>query len=197
MKIRGRLWTGFAACGCLAVAALATGCAGYSSYPRLEGSTVLSDPNTMNMQDSMIVALTHVLGRRPITKPFALNLPEGMLPERQEVVVRRIQNENARLLTRQTADLPMVHVPRVWIRETRAQVDVVRPVEGLTNADGTQAYEAFTVSLVGGLRPWRVTDVRRWSMAMVTPPPARFADGWGAERPQEASPAVAETGDEG
>lgn len=151
------------------------GCAGYSTYPKVQGAA-LADVNSLGAQEAMVTALRYVATRRPMGREYAVNLPVGTLRERMDVIVRRVEDPDARTLTRERADLPRVHITRVWLRAGRAEVDVLRPVEGLSGPGGEPTYESYTLRLEGGLRPWKVVDARRWMVGVVPAPEANWHD---------------------
>ncbi|MFG0273679.1 MAG: hypothetical protein ACF8QF_01345 [Phycisphaerales bacterium] len=153
----------------LGVVTLLGGCAGYSTYPKVEGMA-LADVNSLGAQEAMVTALRYVAARRPLGEPYAVNLPVGTLKERMEVIINRTEDPSARLLTKENADLPRVHITRVWLRATKAEVDVLRPVAGVAGPEGEPTYESYTLRLDGGFRPWKVTDARRWMVGVVPAP---------------------------
>jgi hypothetical protein len=160
----------------LAGVTLAGGCAGYSTYPKVEGMA-LADVNSLGAQEAMVTALRYVAARRPIGEPYAVNLPVGTLRERMEVIINRTEDDDARLLTKENADLPRVHITRVWLRAGRAEVDVLRPVEGVAGPEGEPTYESYTLRLDGGFQPWKVNDARRWMVGVIpAPEPNWFED---------------------
>ena len=158
------------------------GCGGYSTYPKVQGAA-LADVNSLGAQEAMVTSLRYVAARRPMEGEYTVNLPVGTLRERMDVIVKRVEDPNLRTLTRARADLPRMQITRVWLRADRAEVDVLRPVEGLSDPDGEPTYEAYTLHLQGGFKPWKVTDARRWMVGAIPAP----APNW-----YEAAPAAGE-----
>jgi len=170
---------------CVALAAMLvglSGCTGYSTYPKVEGAS-LADVNGVGMQGVIIEGLRYVASRRPLDEPYTVNLPQGMLQERMDVIVRNIEDEHARTLTRERADLPRVHVTRVWLRATRAEIDILRPVEGVSGPEGAPTYESYTLRVEGGWRRWKVIDARRWMVGTIPAPDPN----WYGDAPQNPS----------
>jgi len=165
----------------VALGALVAGCAlpgcsaGYSSYPKVEGAA-FADPNTTTVQKVIVASVDYMQDRRPIGENFALNLPVGMLPERMDALRSLVEDERAQVLTKERADLPRMHITRVWIRGTRAEVDVLRPVEGVPQMGGQGVHESYTLRLRGGLGRWRVEDARRRSIGSSEPPAPNWRD---------------------
>lgn len=165
----------------VALVALVAGCAlsgcsaGYSSYPKVEGAA-FADPNTTTVQKVIIASVDYMQSRRPIEGDFALNLPVGMLPERMDALVSLVEDDRAKVLTKAWADLPRMHITRVWIRGARAEVDVLRPVEGVPQMDGRGVHESYTLRLRGGFGGWRVEDARRRSIGSSEPPAPYWRD---------------------
>lgn len=152
------------------------GCAGYGSYPGIEGDQANHDPNTIWMQRTMAEALKQAAERHPVDGAYAVNLPEGMTLSRMEIVVSWLDDPDANLLTRETADLPRYHVKRIWIRAQHAEVDVLVPEPSAGGPEGEPVYQPVTFYLEGGTRKWRVTGSRLWAIGSQEPPVANWAD---------------------
>jgi hypothetical protein len=65
-------------------------------------------------------------------------------------------------------DLPVYHIPRVWIRLSEAKVDVVYPMR---TASGETIDRGVTTWLNGGIRDWTVTRGQYWTPGTVPTPP--------------------------
>lgn len=184
----------------LAPLALGVGCAVHATYPeRPEENWSQSDPNVHPSPRVMLVALRHVVDRFPVEGPYVVNLPQGMEKRWAEDLLRRLDDPNANLVTRGTADLPAYHITSVWVRPgARAYVDILRPVRGVGTPEAP-LFQRITVRLrEAPLRPWSVESARVWPMGLDTPP-ALF--GWPdleglSTRPVPIEPA-AEPGDNG
>lgn len=190
------------ALGGLFVVAMA-GCAGHATYDPAEGTPI----SMRNFSHSSMVGVMSTgaaytarflppelsveeaqLGRvsvREEAEPFVLSLPEG-LTRGQYLQIVREAGPRAHPPTDETLDLPIYRIGRIEIRVGRAEVDVHRPVEGEV------AYQPVTLSLEGGVQPWRVTGFRAWEPGSIALPPVhplpadgpgRGADG--RETPEE------------
>jgi hypothetical protein len=185
--VTGKRLIGLALAGFVLFAA---GCAGYGSYPGIEGDSANHDPNTLWMQRTMAEALIDATTRYPVDGPYAVNLPEGLAPSRMEIVLSWLGDEDANLLTQETADLPRYHVSRIWIRAQNAEVDVLTPRPEAVGPGGEAVYQPVTFYLHGGSRKWRVTSSRLWAIGSREAPVPNWAD------VQERSPATAGAGDD-
>jgi hypothetical protein len=156
--------------------AFMTGCAGFGTYPGIEGDGANHDPNTVWMQRTMTESLKEAVRTHPVDGPYAVNLPVGMTPGRMEVVIKWLEDEDARLLTAETADLPRYHVERIWIRVQNAEVDILCPTPETTGPDGEAVYQPMTFYLSGGQRKWHVKSSRVWAIGSRQAPISNFYD---------------------
>ncbi|MFG0258400.1 MAG: hypothetical protein ACF8GE_10905 [Phycisphaerales bacterium JB043] len=164
------------------------GCVGYSSYPGLPNDTALNDTNTTAMKQVTLESLRYVSEHRELPDRYTLNLPFGMVAENVAGMVRDLDDPRGVVLSHETADLPVVHVVEIRIRGSRAQVDVASPLPGTTSDSEIIAHEMNTIYLRGGLKRWRVTDARRWSIANASvPEPYFIEDAPTIERPTQVN----------
>lgn len=161
----------------MAAAGAIGGCAGYSNYPKIEGNTASNDPNSSSMTAVMVVALQWTIEKHPVDGPYAVNLPEGMLRKRVDSVFARLDDPNARPITPDTVDLPTYHVARIQIRESNAEVDIIRPVTTVKGPGGAIVYQTVTVFVKGGLHPWAAESERAYMIGIAEPPPPHFIPG--------------------
>ncbi|MEC9373147.1 MAG: hypothetical protein VYC34_04855 [Planctomycetota bacterium] len=168
---------------------VAAGCAGYANYPPLRGDTAINNPNVTPMTDIMVSALSWTLERYPPNQPFAVNLPKGMDPDVAGRLLERLEDPNANLMTRETMGLPTFHIARVWIRGTKAEVDVQRPILTLQSPSGGAAHQTMELTLEGGWQAWRVSSVKTWAIgAIPTPAPNFIGEKAAEEQTAEAAP---------
>lgn len=158
------------------------GCAGYSNYPAIPGSKVaIEDPNSANTERVLETALVWFFIRYPVEKgqAAAINMPGGMRKAYYERIVRNVSADGGPDLRPLTPELehsvPVYHVGRVWVRDHEAKVDVLRPMKELgPGADGKPIYQAITVQLQGGMRPWRALAAKSWEPGIVPVPEAYY-----------------------
>ncbi|MHC4976123.1 MAG: hypothetical protein ACYTF7_05900 [Planctomycetota bacterium] len=160
----------------LAMALGMAGCVGYSSYPGLPNDTALNDTNTTAMRQVTLESLRYVSQYRELPKQYTLNLPYGMVAENLHGIQRQLDDPRASLLSRDNTTLPGVHIVEIRIRGTKAQVDLATPLPGVNIGTDGIAYETNTLYLQGGVRRWRVTDARRWSIASANVPDPYFIE---------------------
>ncbi|HYE02988.1 MAG TPA: hypothetical protein VD963_07110 [Phycisphaerales bacterium] len=194
-----------------ALAAL-TSCVGYTAHPLSKDESAFSDPNSPTAHDVMAVAARWVVRHYPpggdegryqiFDDPgvadtqdhggrFVLNVPAGM----RAATYRRVLSETSRLALPVTAEnidagLPVYHVGRVWVWGDQAKVDIFKPVSplGRRGPGGEPLYQAVTVNLRGGFKPWGVTSHHVWTVGALPVPPLHYL-GDGPEamtRPREA-----------
>lgn len=168
--------------------AAASGCVGYANYPAIGGDVAANDPNAPPMTDLILQSLDWIDRRYEPRDPYAVNLPEGMLRKRVFQILERHGNQLTRPLTPETDDLPIYHISRIWVRGNRAEVDIHRPIESLSD-QGASAYQTITLTLRGGFRPWDVVSSRTHVIGAVPPPELHYI-------PEEDKPEPVEAPDE-
>lgn len=165
----------------LALPGFMVGCVGYTTYPEVEGGFARDNPNAMPTPIVLAESLERIVRRYPPTldgssTSFAVNLPAGTTYKTAQRIVEKL-GPGANVLQPGTENLPKYHIGRVWIRTTRAKVDVFRPVAALNDdgspnaASGPIGYQAITIWLEGGLGPnWRVIREQPWALGAVEVP---------------------------
>lgn len=180
----------------LALAALLSGCVGYTSAPATRQESVFSDPNSPATRDVATKALRWTAYRYPpeggdgrtagwdqkqtelkaqgekLPPRFAINLPPATRPETYRRVVDEV-GLGAVMLTPETQGLPTYYLGRVFIMGDEASVDVIRPVKEFSTSDKI-TYQAITVRFRGGLKPWTVISNTPWTLGAVSPPAPNF-----------------------
>jgi hypothetical protein len=179
------------------------GCVGYNVYPPEQGSGGFSDPSSPPVYQLMTEALKWAVKKYPpgsqlsptmsdipiapseaeasaaptgVEAPrVAISLFSEMRPDVYEYAVRQI-GQGAVPLTPETEHLPRYMVSRVWVGGDEAKVDVFRPVHAM-GADGVQLYQPISVNLRGGMKYWRVTSYRVWSIGTMPPPEPQYLGG--------------------
>ena len=162
---------------------LLPGCVGWKTYPPTiapkQASAVPSDAiNQRPLNELMIVALKYVAGRYPAagtdSPAFAINCPEGTSRRTYDFVARNV-SDYAQPVTPENQHLPTYHVKRVSVRGNEAKVEVLRPaVEYGADAEGMPIYQGMTLTIRGGLQPWRVTHRRTWSPGTLKVPSLHY-----------------------
>lgn len=177
-----------------AAVALSSGCVGYNSYSPPDDEYSIKhgfqNPNSDPFPPIMTEAVRWVITRYPSVEraewapplgvppegaEFAVNLPVGVNRLVYSRVVDRI-GFGAVPLDPSTEHLPTYHVGRIWVTGDEAKVEVIRPVPGIKNPDGTPATQGMTVRLRGGLQPWRVTSHRVWALNTMPLPPINYIE---------------------
>jgi hypothetical protein len=183
-----------------------SGCVGYNVYPPETGTSGFKDPSSPPMYQLMTEALKWTVRKYPpgdqtpataadVPIPtseaeeaaaggpggdearVAISLFSSMNPQVYEYTVQQI-GEGAVPLTPETEHLPRYMVSRVWVLGDQAKVDVFRPVIGLGAAPGGEPlYQMITVNLRGGMKYWRVTSYRVWSIGTFAPPAPEYFPG--------------------
>ncbi len=162
-----------------------SGCAGFETWPPIEPGDRIPNRDEAAIGQTMTAALARVIQDYPprgdSDQMVAINLPAPLVTE---AVYRRVAREiEAELggtrmvspLSEAGINLPVYHVAGVRIRTGKAEIDVLRPVFGVDELDraeltNDEAYEGYTVRLSGGLRPWHVTWVERFTPGIISAP---------------------------
>lgn len=175
------------------LAALTTlaGCAGWETWPPEAPGQAPPNRDSQAITRSMELALARVIAQAPPrghdAQPVAFNVPDPLVSPRvyramaDTIADEPGVNRDVLPLGDDTLDLPIYHVAQVRLRALDAEVDVLRPVFGQGELDRAElanpdAYQGFTVRLRGGVKPWRVTWVTRWSPGIITTPPLNILD---------------------
>lgn len=156
------------------LAAGLTGCTPWATYPSVEGSVDMSNPELTPIPELMSMAIRETHERDGRDEGIVFNLPPGTPP----VVFDRVAFLLGTGRPMEYAGEPAIHVVEVRVRTTDSQVDVIH-----LNAGGVP--EEMTISFRQNLlRGFHVESVRPWRYRVVMPPPHLV-------RP-EAEPAVAD-----
>ncbi|MCC5824393.1 MAG: hypothetical protein LAT64_04385 [Phycisphaerales bacterium] len=160
-----RLVSVIAAAGMLGLPGL-TGCTSYTNVPGPDAAIAMQDPNARQASRAVQAALEWTVRRHPVDGPFLINLPVGTSTETATTIAESL-GPMARVPDSQSTDLPVYHIPRVWIRMSDGKVDVVYPTkDGL----GREIDRGVTVWMNAGVRPWRVSRGQYWSPGTVPVP---------------------------
>lgn len=152
--------------GLAGVAAL-PGCTSYTNVPGPESALAGQDPNGRQASRAAEAALVWTVRRHPVDGPFVINLPPGTSTETARSIAEAV-GPMAQLPDAATADLPVYHVSRVWIRLSDGKVDVVFPTrDGL----GREIQRGVTAWMNMGVRSWSVSRGQYWSPGTVPVPP--------------------------
>lgn len=162
-----RLISIIAAAGMLGLSLPAlTACTSYTNTAGPDSAMAGQDPNGRQASTAVTAALQWTVLRHPVEGMYALNLPEGTSTETAERIAAEL-GPMATVLTEPATDLPVYHIPRVWIRMTDAKVDVVYPMR---NALGETIQRGVTVWLNDGIRNWSVARGQYWNPGTVPVP---------------------------
>ncbi|MFA6046884.1 MAG: hypothetical protein WC718_18015 [Phycisphaerales bacterium] len=159
-----------------------TGCHRYATYPAIPTSEgIEEDPNTNGAAKCMSLAVGYVATRYSpggynfdaatakeqgdlrVPFPIVVNAPRGMRRAFYQRVVADIGPQAMAMSPdSENSGVPVYHVLRVWLRQSRATVDVLRPMSEIAaDSQGRPVYQTVTVRLEGGgLEPWRVVHAR-------------------------------------
>ncbi len=163
-----------------ALCAALVGCGGYTTYPAPESGpgadAAFNSPNVAPGPDVIYTALQYTIDRFPVDGPYALNLPPELSDKRVEYIFDLLDDPDAYSLTENTRDLPVYHVDRLWIRTTRAEVDVFRPVVDVPGPEGRQVTQRVTVNLEPRFARWRVVSARSSAIGLAPPPEPFFRE---------------------
>lgn len=166
--------------GLLALAGALPGCAGYATWPPVQGHTLATaDPNAPIVQDAMVVALNAAIEKYPAigNRPIAINLPAGVTRGVYESVASRT---NSAALTPENAPTHAVyHVARVWVRGWSAMVDIVLPVTTPSRGMATPEYRGVTIHLKGDSSPMKFNLAQEWQPGTVPTPELNYLGGDG------------------
>lgn len=160
----------------LTTVCLLGGCVGYTTYPPADRQIASRDINGPPADEIMTEALRWTISRYPPAGGglVAINLPEAVHDRAYSVVAYRV-GPDAVAMARGNESMPTYHVTRVWVRGDRAEVDVLRPVDELgPSPRGDPIVQALTLTLEGGMRPWRVVRSRPWVIGMDSIPPLHY-----------------------
>jgi len=101
---------------------------------------------------------------------YAVSPPQGLRQSRYLRVVREL-GPDAFPVTPESEHLPTYHVGAVLVRGGHATIDVYCPV---LDRWGDIVYKPYTLDLEGGVRPWRVANLRAWQIGAMDPPPKYY-----------------------
>ncbi len=165
---------GLAIATCTLAAGL-TGChSSYATYPRVN-DVAFSDVNRSLFPAATIAALKVAVDRRPppasANGRFAINPALGTSPATARRIAAEVGGEVLEAGT--PSSVPIYHVARIWVRADHAIVDVLTPIGGRDPASH-EAYDALTIRMVGGVRPYRTERVQQREVGVFLVPPAWY-----------------------
>ena len=141
------------------------GCsARYMNYPTIGNDSAINDPNTAPMPRVVERALAAVFAKHPSGSPYVINFPEGLEYGKAVAIRDAVDGGRGELAALRVSGLPVYHVRTVWVRGTRARVEVLVPT-------GDETYDIATVRLSDvGIGAWRAEDVRLFPGGSVEAP---------------------------
>lgn len=160
----------------------AGGCQEYASYPSVGGAHVaIRDPNSARMSEMMTSSLRWVLTRYPPPGgQAAINLPVGVSRQTYDQVTAALSNDGIEAMPIESGqNLPTYHVARVWLRQTEAKVDVLRPVFELGEGPQGGGFErGVTIRFrTDGFGPWRVVGTTELELGTIETPVPYYYSG--------------------
>ncbi|MBL9032204.1 MAG: hypothetical protein JNM80_10930 [Phycisphaerae bacterium] len=176
----------------LASLAAIAGCVSWANFPPVPGDTAFHSPSLPAMEDVMVEGLRWTITRYPpngqaldftpgpAEQPrLAINLPTGVKAAFYDYASKDIGGPR-RLVTplaSTTSDLPIYHVRSLRIRGDEAQINIIRPATELGLAPtGQPVYQEVTLTLRGGVGPWRVVSATPWSPGSEDIPAPNYYD---------------------
>ena len=154
---------GWAACTILGWSVLViAGCTPWATYPPMEGSVGLSDPDLSPIPELMADAIRHIHARDGQEGEIVFNLPYGTPRSVYQAVIKRLGDGRAMTDPAEVA----YHVTEIRVRTFESEVDVihVRPDDGTPE----QMTVSFRQNLLTG---FRVERVKAWRYPVHVPPP--------------------------
>lgn len=161
-----------------ALAAPLAGC--YSSWPPIETADPLGNVNWPQNRAVMARAAQWAISHHQPQGSVAFNLPEGMRRSRVLEVVSAAGPQAVPLTPETATTATIYHIPRVWIRKDRAEVDVMVPKD-----DG---YSMTTLRLRGGGSGWTIETARQWNTLTREVPPLYYLPATDEIAPRQAEP---------
>ncbi len=147
-----------------------------------QNSLADTDPNIFPTPKLMALSLEYVANRYPPTAgtagsepTFAFNLPAGMRRDNCELVASMLQGHGVPVTRENASRLPIYHISTMWIRGTRAEVEMVYPFEAVGMSPGSQpVYRGVTLKLGTDMGPWRVMRQQLWNVGTIPVPQLHF-----------------------
>ncbi|MBI1190149.1 MAG: hypothetical protein GC200_05635 [Tepidisphaera sp.] len=157
-------------------------CQRYANYPAIPTSEgIPDDPNSNDTAKCVSLAVAYVAtrytpggynydaksakeqGDTRVSFPIIVDAPRGLRrPFYQRICVDIGPGAEPLTPANEHSGTPVYHVRRAWLRQSRAIIDVMRPMYELPpNSQGQPIYQTVTVRLEGGgLEPWHVVHAR-------------------------------------
>lgn len=181
-----RGWSRLVLLGLLASGGASLGGCLHANLPgSTENTLAATDPNVFPAPKLMALSLEYVANRYPpaggagdgSTPTFAFNLPEGMRPENYDLVQSMLEGHGVPVTPENATTLPIYHIATMWIRGSRAQVEMVYPVQAVGLTPGSEpVYRGVSLELATDLSPWRVRRQQLWSVGTIPVPPLHFRE---------------------
>lgn len=188
--------------GLLGTAAVLQGGCVHANLPgETQNTLAATDPNTFPAPKLMALSLEYVANRYPpaggagdgSAPTFAFNLPQGMRPESVELVRSMLDGRGVPVTEENAKTLPIYHIVTMWIRGTRAQVEMVYPVQDVGLTKGSEpVYRGVSLMLGTDLSPWSVRRQQLWTVGTIPVPPLHFQDAGGGTDSNAAMPTPAD-----
>jgi hypothetical protein len=123
----------------LGLALLCGACTPYVNIPPNAGDVASHDPNRQTVQEVIVAAARAALAESPIDQPFHVILPAGTLPLIYDQMLPRISPHAVWSSRGAPEGEPFLEIRQVRIRGSNAEVDLIRPFDGLVLAGAAPA----------------------------------------------------------
>jgi len=192
--------------GLLTLGVLA-GCVGYTTYDPAVGPIDLQSPNQPALEEIMVAGLGWTIEHFPPGTPpdlgtigqtaldrgdraVAISLPSGLSQAQYDRIVTRADANAAAWDA--SPGLPIYRVGRIWIRGSKATIDIHRPLtDGATTAE---QYQTITIEMRSGYGGWHYDRFRAWEPGVgALPPLTAIKDPPDQDDSDQADPGGAET----
>lgn len=155
------------------LAAIATGCQQYATYPPVEITAKLQRPAAEPVPTIIATSVQYARDNFVASKTLPINLPEGVPPSVYDKVFTHLGGGQPL----QSPEEEAIHITQIRTRGMDAQVDMTYP-----RTDGL--YQLVTLTLEHNLmEKWHVISVRKWALRDVEAPKPNYV-----ARPAAPSP---------
>lgn len=146
----------------LGALALLMGCSPWATYPKIEGAAHVGNPHFEPLPSIIAATVRHAHERAGFEGDPVYNLPQGATESTYAAIQARLREGRAM----QEPGEPAVHVTEVRVRGADAEVDlIVAPTDAPPHMITCRMRQRF-------LHNYRVTDTKRWNIAVDVPEPS-------------------------
>jgi hypothetical protein len=174
------------ALGALGVALLSGGCIHANLPGKVTNTQAITNPNAFPAPRLMAMSLEFVVNRHPPqagsgepgVPVFAFSLPEGVSRKNHEIIESMLQGRGVPATPESVARFPVYHLVTMWIRGSRAEVELVYPIEGVgvvgSGAESRAVYRGVSLKLGSDVGPWRVLRQQLWNVGTIPVPEVHY-----------------------